>query len=106
MIQTLCKWGLFSGIHVYFRRKIGNTHAGGIEPRELVQREVFQRATNGRVDALPGAADPAQPFDAALTGRAAALGNGDGALKYIENLRRGDLCRTARQTVAALCTAG
>ncbi len=52
--------------------------------------------------ALPRAADAAEPLDAALTGGAAALRDGDRTLEDIENLRRGDLVGTAREAVPAL----
>src|SRR6202034_4418672 len=76
----------------------------GVKARQLVQRDLFQRATNGGIDALPRGADAALPLDAALAGSTAAFGDGDGTFENIENLCRRNLLGTPRQPVAALRT--
>ena len=62
-----------------------------VESRELVQRHILERAANGGIDALPGAADAALALDAALAGGAAAFRDRDRALEHVEDLRRRDL---------------
>src|SRR6185437_10065254 len=80
------------------RRRAGPVN----QTRQFAQRHLFQRAADGRIDPLPGAADAALPLDAAVTRCAAAFGDGDRALEDIEDLRGGDQFGTAGQTVSAL----
>ncbi len=101
IVMSLCA----GGISADFRREFADSWAG-IEARQLMKRDVIERMTDGDVDALPPATDPALTLDTAAAGCSAALGNGDGAFEDIEDLGCGDLFRTTRKAITALRTAG
>src|SRR5208337_66779 len=87
------------------QRENRRPRCGGIETRKLPQRHILERAPDGGVDALPCAAHTAQTLDAALTRSTAAFGDGDRAFEGVQNLRRGDELRIAREPIATLRTA-
>src|SRR5258708_37442163 len=105
MIGVIFRWGRISRVHANFRRQIGDTHARGIQARQLMQGDVFQSAPNRGIDALPGGANAAQSLDPALAGSPAAFGNGDRPLEYIEDLRGSNFVGPPREAITALRTA-
>src|SRR5882724_11307953 len=107
--SVVTKWGRFPGIHpgihANFRRQVGDAQGRGVQTGQLAQRDLFQCPADGRVHPLPCCADSALALDAAMARRAAAFGDRDRSLEYVENLRGGNLFRSSRQTISALRTA-
>src|SRR6266853_1324184 len=67
-----------------------------------MQRHIIERPADGGIDPLPAGADTALTLNAAAARCAAAFGDGDGPLEYIQDLGRRDILRPARELVAAV----
>src|SRR5262249_22510714 len=77
-----------------------------IEPGELRETHLVERAADGEVQPLPDASDTAALLDFALTVARRAVGEGDRPLERIENRCGADLRRGTRELVAAVLPAG
>ena len=88
--------------HARRARERREPNLGRIQSGELMQGHIIQRAADGGIHPLPAGADTALTLDAAPARCAAAFGDGDGPLEYIQDLGRRDILRPARELVAAV----
>src|SRR5258708_33643029 len=67
-----------------------------------MQVNIIERPADGGIHPLPAGAATALTLDAAPARCAAAFGDGDGPLEYIQDLGRRDILRPSRELVAAV----
>ena len=72
---------------------------------KICQRDGVQRTTDGAVDLLPGVTDRTAFLKFTLAVSHAALGDAQRSLKHVDDLRRTDALRRARQGIAAIRSA-